>query len=49
MARWAEVNDTALKRFETVAGELDLAGAISVGKYTLFIRKIDELIESASS
>ncbi|MBL4620649.1 MAG: NAD-glutamate dehydrogenase [Marinicaulis sp.] len=49
VARWAEVNDTALKRFETVAGELDLAGAISVGKYTLFIRKIDELIESASS
>jgi glutamate dehydrogenase len=49
VARWVEVNDDAIKRFDAVAGELDLAGPVSVGKYTLFIRKIDELIESASS
>lgn len=48
LARWIEINHDAVKRFEAVAGELDLAGPVSVGKYTLFIRKIDELLNSAT-
>ena len=49
LSRWVEINHDAVKRFEAVAGELDLGGPVSVGKYTLFIRKIDELIDTATS
>lgn len=49
LARWIEIHHEAVTRFNAVAGELDLAGPVSVGKYTLFARKIDELIESATS
>ncbi len=49
LSRWVEFNHDEVKGFDVAASELDLGGPVSVGKYTLFIRKIDELIETASS
>ena len=49
IARWAESGGEAIARFETVAGQLDLAGPVSVGKFTLFTRKLDELAAEATS
>lgn len=47
LAQWEESYSTAVKRFHAVSAELDLAGAVSVGKFSLLIRKVDELIEAA--
>ena len=48
IARWVETGAEAIARFEATAGELDLTGAVSVGKFTLFARKLDELAEEAT-
>ena len=43
MDKWREHAADAIASFEEVANELDLTGAVSVGKFTLFLRKLDEL------
>ena len=47
IARWVETGADAVARFTATAGELDLTGSVSVGKFTLLARKLDELSEEA--
>ena len=42
--KWRDKNEDAIAVFEEASGELDLAGAVSVGKFTLFTRKLDDLV-----
>ncbi len=44
LAQWEESFNAASSQFHTVSAELDLSGPVSVGKYALFTRKIEELI-----
>ncbi len=44
MAQWEESYSDTVARCHRVIAELDLAGPVSVGKFSLFTRKIDELI-----
>ena len=46
--QWAEAYRESVSQFEAAAASLDLAGSVSIGKYTLFIRKLDELIAASS-
>ncbi len=48
LSRWAEAHSDATTRYQKAAGELDLGGAPSVGKFTLMTRKLDELIALTS-
>lgn len=43
---WRSDYGSALEVFERAVSELDLAGAASVGKYALYIRKLDQLINA---
>ncbi len=47
IARWGEIGAEAIARFDATAGELDLTGPVSVGKFTLLARKLDELADEA--
>ena len=47
IARWVETGAEAIAQFESTAGELDLTGPVSVGKFTLFARMLDELADEA--
>ncbi|MEX6633305.1 NAD-glutamate dehydrogenase [Hyphococcus lacteus] len=47
MGQWQQSAETAIDVFNESAGELDLTGAVSVGKFTLFIRKLDALAADA--
>ena len=47
IAQWVESGGDAVARYEIAAAELDLAGPVSVGKFTLLARKLDELAEDA--
>ncbi len=44
LAQWEESFSAVTDKFHNVSAELDLSGPVSVGKYTLFARKADELI-----
>ncbi len=44
LAQWEETFDAAASQFHDVSAELDLSGPVSVGKFALFARKVDELI-----
>jgi glutamate dehydrogenase len=41
--KWRESAGDSIASFDEIASELDLGGAVSVGKFTLFLRKLDEL------
>ena len=47
IARWGESGAEAVAQFEATANELDLSGSVSVGKFTLLTRKLDELAAEA--
>ncbi len=44
LAQWEETFDASASQFHDVSAELDLSGPVSVGKFSLFARKVDELI-----
>jgi len=44
LAQWEESFSAVTDQFHNVSAELDLSGPVSVGKFTLFARKADELI-----
>lgn len=41
--KWAQAHAETIAHFQSDAGMLDIAGSVSIGKYTLFLRKLDEL------
>ncbi|MEM8771710.1 MAG: NAD-glutamate dehydrogenase [Pseudomonadota bacterium] len=45
IARWRECGGDTVKAFDNASSELDITGPANVGKYTLFIRRLDILIE----
>ncbi len=46
LARWVECYDQPVGFFQATVAELDLGGPVRVGKFALFMRKFDELIEA---
>ena len=46
--KWCAGSEDAITFFDEGAGELDLTGAVSVGKFTLFVRKLDMLLAETS-
>ncbi|GJL91915.1 NAD-glutamate dehydrogenase [Hyphococcus sp.] len=46
--KWRAGAEDAIAEFEEVAAELDLTGNVSVGKFTLFTRKLDDLTNEAT-
>ena len=48
LTRWVETGAEEIAEFETAANALDLAGAVSVGKFTLITRKLDEIAAAAA-
>ena len=49
LAQWEESYSGGVSRFHRAAADLDIAGGVSVGKFSLFTRKIDALINEAST
>ncbi len=46
--KWRASAEDSIAAFEAAASELDLSGAVSVGKFTLFTRKLDDLTAGAA-
>lgn len=43
MSNWTDAHADAIAQFQSNTSMLDLTGPVSIGKYTLFLRKLDEL------
>ena len=43
VARWTDAHGDAVAQFNEATSFLDFSGAVSIGKYALFVRKLDEL------